>query len=174
MPACLKTKKYSMAELFKAAEAVHGCKICNMRFWTTSNGFGRLSYEDSDGKMHWGNPDDDPVAMARSMTGLNVKSAVFHKYDFDNVLEIVYEEDKAEKLGTEAIMMEPAAFEDELMKLWNAQRELTDRIGGLLDVCGFSSEEYVDWLNDYCLGENGQIERLVDMYKEKYERSESK
>ena len=164
----LKTKKYSMAELIGAAEAVCGGLIRDVRFWTTSNGFGRLSYEDSNGKIHWGNPDDDPVAMARSMTGLNVKSAVFHKYDFDNVLEIVYEEDKVDKPRTEAIMMEPAAFEDELMKLWNAQRELTDRIGGLLDVCGFSSEEYVDWLNDYCLGENGQIDRLIEMYKEKY------
>ncbi len=76
--------------------------------------------------------------------------------------------------GTPVPMMGPAAFEDELMKLWNAQRELTDRIGELLGVCGFESEEYVDWFNDYCLGEDGQIERLVDMYKEKYERSESK
>lgn len=75
---------------------------------------------------------------------------------------------------TSAIMMEPAAFEDELMKLWNAQRELTDRIGGLLDVCGFSSEECVDWLNDYCLGENSQIERLVDMYRDKYAKESEK
>jgi len=75
---------------------------------------------------------------------------------------------------TSAVMMGPAAFEDELMKLWNAQRELTDRIGGLLDVCGFKSEEYVDWLNDYCLGENEQIERLVDMYNEKYEKESEK
>lgn len=94
MPACLKTKKYSMAELVEATEAVCGGKIRDVRFWTTSNGFGRLSYEDSKGKMHWGNPDDDPVGVAMSMTGLNVKSAVFHKYNFDNVLEIVYEEKK--------------------------------------------------------------------------------
>lgn len=69
---------------------------------------------------------------------------------------------------TEAILMTPAAFEDELMKLWNAQQELTDRIGGLLDICGFDSLETVDWLNDYCLGEDNQISRLVSMYKEKY------
>lgn len=169
----LKTKKYSMAELVEAAEAVCGGKIRDVRFWTTSNGFGRLSYEDSKGKIHWGNPDDDPVAVAGSMTGLNVKSAVFHKYDFDNVLEIVYEE-AADKPITEAIMMEPAAFEDELMKLWNAQQELTTRIGGLLDVCGFSSEEYVDWLNDYCLGEDGQIDRLVGEYRKKYDKEAEK
>lgn len=76
--------------------------------------------------------------------------------------------------GTSVPMMGPAAFEDELMKLWNAQRELTDRIGELLGVCGFKPEEYVDWFNDYCLGENEQIERLVDMYREKYEKEPEK
>jgi len=73
--------------------------------------------------------------------------------------------------GTPVPMMEPEAFEDELMKLWNDQRELTDKIGRLLDVCGFKSEEYADWLNDFCLGENEQIERLMEMYKEKYNAS---
>ena len=63
--------------------------------------------------------------------------------------------------------MRPAAFEDELMKLWDAQQDLTDRIDELLDSCGFKSEEYVDWLNDFCLGEGDQIERLVEMYREK-------
>ena len=70
--------------------------------------------------------------------------------------------------ANDGILITPYDFEDELMKLWAAQQELTDKVGALLDSCRFKSEEYVDWLNDFCLGEGGQIERLVDMYKWKF------
>lgn len=44
------------------------------------------------------------------------------------------------------------------------QSDITVEIRNVLDSYGIKFEEYCDWLNDYCLFENDQIDKLVCMY----------
>ena len=54
-----------------------------------------------------------------------------------------------------------------LEELAERQSNITVEIRNVLDSCGIKFEEYCDWLNDYCLWEGDQIDRLVELYFEK-------